>query len=354
VSASPLPLRALAPAKINLGLFLGQRRAPGGRHELVSVMQSISLTDELTLEFSAESAASLAGSGAPGERASGDEVICPGVPGPSSANLAAEALRMFRDAAGWDAAPLRLTIDKRVPVTAGLGGGSGDAAAALRLAASASGRGHEARQQLLELAAALGSDVPAQLEPGRWLVSGAGERLQPLRAPQPPFGVLLLSIAAPLASADVYAEADRLGLARRPRELVECRRAFQEALAEGASLPPAALLVNDLETAARSLCPAIDGSLRRIRASGADLAFVSGSGPTAVGLFVGSDGPAQAQRAARSLGEGPPARDRAGAFAAVPVAAEFAAPLPTRQQARDLACESADRRVARGITMCDT
>jgi 4-diphosphocytidyl-2-C-methyl-D-erythritol kinase len=349
---SGLPLRALAPAKINLGLFVG-RLALGGRHELVSVMQSISLADELTLEWSAESAVAPAGRRAAGEGAPGDEVICPALPGPSSANLAAAALRAFRGATGWDVPPLRLTIDKRVPVAAGLGGGSGDAAAALRLAASASERGCEARELLLDLAASLGSDVPAQLEPGRWLVSGTGERLEQLPAPQQPFGALLLSLDTPLASADVYAEADRLGLGRQPRELVEYHLALQEALAAGAALPPAELLVNDLETAARSLCPAIEESLREVRASEPDVAFVSGSGPTVVGLFHGSDGPARAQRASRSLGRGSPAAPRVGAFAAVPVAARFAAPMPKSDDARDIACESADRRGARGITMSD-
>jgi 4-diphosphocytidyl-2-C-methyl-D-erythritol kinase len=342
---SALPLRALAPAKINLGLFLGPP-ARGGRHELVSVMQSISLADELTLEWSAASAGSGGGSHAHGGGRSPDEVICPGLPGPSSRNLAAAALEAFREATGWDAAPLRLTIDKRVPVAAGLGGGSGDAAAALRLAATASGRDQKERERLLALAAALGSDVPAQLEPGRWLVSGTGERLQQLPAPQPPFGALLLSLDAPLASADVYTEADRLGLGRQLSELAEYRRALQAALAAGAPLPPAELLVNDLEAAARSLCPAIDESLRRVRASGADIALVSGSGPTVLGLFVGSDGPGRAQRASRRLGEASPAGDRAGAFAAVPVAARFAAPRLEGDRARDLVCESADRRGA--------
>src|SRR5258705_6152742 len=152
--------RALAPAKVNLGLFVGPRRPSDGRHELATVMQSISLADELTLEPAA-----------PG--AEQDEVLCPGVPGPPGANLAAAALRAFRASTGWDAAPVRLTIAKRIPVAAGLGGGSADAAAALRLASHASGAGDE--RLLRRLAAELGSDVPAQISPGRWLAGGAGE-----------------------------------------------------------------------------------------------------------------------------------------------------------------------------------
>ena len=113
--------RALAPAKVNLGLFLGGRRAPDGRHELVTVMQSISLADELTLQAARDGAEQ-------------DELVCSGVPGPPQANLAAAALAAFRARAGWDAPPMRLTILKRIPVAAGLGGGSADAAATLRLA----------------------------------------------------------------------------------------------------------------------------------------------------------------------------------------------------------------------------
>jgi 4-diphosphocytidyl-2-C-methyl-D-erythritol kinase len=179
-----LPLRALAPAKINLGLFLGPTR-PDSRHELVSVMQSISLADELTLE--------------PAPEASADEVLCPGVPGE---NLAARALASFRAATAWDAPPLRLTIDKRIPVAAGLGGGSADAAAALRLAQAASGRGDEGL--LFVLASELGADVPAQVVPGRWLATGAGEVLEALPDPFSPFGVLVLPQTAALSTAEVY------------------------------------------------------------------------------------------------------------------------------------------------------
>jgi len=189
-----LPLRALAPAKINLGLFVGPTRADG-RHEIVSVMQSISLADELTLE--------------PAPDAEHDQVVCPGVTGE---NLAARALALFREATGWDAGSVRLEIDKHIPVAAGLGGGSADAAAALRLARAASGLGDE--DLLLVLAGELGADVPAQVAPGRWLASGAGELLQALPDPFSPLGVLVLAGAAQLSTAEVYAAADRLGIAR--------------------------------------------------------------------------------------------------------------------------------------------
>src|SRR5918996_2721532 len=100
---------SFAPGKVNLSLFVGAPRADG-LHPLVSVVQSVSLADELTLRP------------ADGDE---DEVVCPGVDGP---NLAARALALFREATGWDGPPQRLEISKRVPVAAGMGGGSSDAA----------------------------------------------------------------------------------------------------------------------------------------------------------------------------------------------------------------------------------
>jgi 4-diphosphocytidyl-2-C-methyl-D-erythritol kinase len=285
-------LRALAPAKVNLGLFLGPPRAGDGKHELVSVMQSISLADELTL------------SPAPAG-ATDDEVACPGVPGPPAANLAASALRAFRASTGWDAPPVRLEIVKRIPVAAGLGGGSADAAAALRLAQHASGLGDA--QLLRRLAAELGADVPAQISPGRWLASGAGEELEELSPPGSIFGVLVLPLAAPLSTAAVYAEADRLELARAPQLLAERRRELSSAFAHGAPLPAASeLLHNDLQRAAVSLCPDIAQALSEAHAAGGDPALLSGSGPTVLGLFAGDgrlgvDGRLQAERAAAKL-----------------------------------------------------
>jgi 4-diphosphocytidyl-2-C-methyl-D-erythritol kinase len=308
MSPQPLPLRAQAPAKINLGLFVGPVREDG-RHELVTVMQSISLADELTLQ------AAPAG-------ASGDEVLCPGVPGDPAENLAARALAAFREATGWNAPPLRLRIDKRVPLAAGLGGGSGDAAAALRLAAAASGLGDP--DTLRALGARLGADVPAQIAPGRWLATGAGERLQALAEPSRPLGVLVLPAATGLSTAAVYAQADRLGRARTPAALEERERALHVALDLAAPLPAdPELLRNDLEPAARALCPEIAAALAQARESGADHALLSGSGPTVLGLFARANGPGRAERAVAGLAGRVPA-----ALWARTVDAAFAHPAP--------------------------
>jgi len=309
-------LRTLAPAKVNLGLFVGPVRSADGRHELVSVMQSLSLADELTMEVGA--GAGGAGEGGAGEGGA-DEVICPGLPGPAEDNLAARALAGFRKLSGWRAPPVRLHVHKRIPLAAGLAGGSADAAATLRLAARASGV--EDRALLLELAAGLGADVSAQLRPGRWLAGGAGEQLEPLPPPEGELAVLLAPFAEGLSTADVYREADRLSPPRAPAELQRLRGALREQL--GAGAPSGAseeLLGNDLQAAAISLCPAIEGALAELRGAGAAHVFVSGSGPTVVGLFTGAGARAALERASQALaGRRPaviactPVDERAGA-----------------------------------------
>lgn len=261
----------IAHAKINLCLFLGATRADG-KHELVSVMQSLAWGDEVTAETA--------------ER---DEVVCPGVDGP---NLAAAAL-----AAVPHEPPLRVTIAKRIPVAAGLGGGSADAAAVLRLLGA---------EDRADVAAALGADVPAQLRPGRALATGAGERVEPL-APPPAFGVLVVPSAHALSTAAVYREADRLELPRAPADLAARLDEVRAGLGDGPFGLPAELLVNDLEPAARRLCPAIDDAVARVRSAGADHVMVSGSGPTVLGLFVD---PGAAERAAAGI---------EGAIATVPL-----------------------------------
>jgi 4-diphosphocytidyl-2-C-methyl-D-erythritol kinase len=294
-------LRCLAPGKVNLCLFVARPRADG-YHPLVSLVQPVSLADELEL--------------APAEGA-GDEVVCPGVEGE---NLAAQALARFRAATGWDGPPVRIVIAKRVPVAAGMGGGSADAAAALRLAALAAGQHHPAGR-LHSIAVGLGADVPSQLAPERCLMTGIGEGVRLLGDPQP-FGLLIVPSAHALSTPAVYAEFDRLGLGRDPDELDRLSGQVPGA-ARDDSLLAERLLHNDLEAPARSLCPAIGDALADVRASGAVRAMVAGSGPTVFGLFPGPDGAAHAQAAAALLR---PRHPRA--VAATPVGRAYAAPAP--------------------------
>jgi 4-diphosphocytidyl-2-C-methyl-D-erythritol kinase len=245
-----------APAKLNLCLYLGPGRGDG-LHEVRSLFCPLTLGDRIVVSDA--------------ER---DEVVCPGVDAP---NLAADALGALR-ARGWSRPAVRIEIEKRIPVAAGLGGGSADAAAVLRLA------GDEV-EGIAELAAELGADVPSQLDPAFALVGGAGEEVERMPAPAH-FGVVLVPADEGLATAEVFAEADRLGLGRGLQELDELADQLRAAAGGGASpLAYAELLANDLTEAARSLRPEIAAALGALGQVGAAATLVSGSGPTAFGLF---------------------------------------------------------------------
>jgi 4-diphosphocytidyl-2-C-methyl-D-erythritol kinase len=245
-----------APAKLNLCLYLGRPR-DDGLHELRSLFCPLTLSDRIVVTES-----------------EADEVVCPGVDGPNLAEAALAGLR----ARGWLRPPVRIEIEKRIPVAAGLGGGSADAAAVLRLA------GDEV-DGLPELAAELGADVPSQLDPALALVGGAGEVVEPLPPPRH-FGVVLIAADDGLSTAEVYAETDRLGLGRDPDELDSIAAELREVAGRGASpLEYRELLVNDLAHAALSLRPAIGGALTALKDAGAEVALVTGSGPTAFGVF---------------------------------------------------------------------
>jgi 4-diphosphocytidyl-2-C-methyl-D-erythritol kinase len=286
-----------APAKLNLGLYLGKPR-PDGLHELCSLFEPLALADLIRFE-----------------EAERDEVICAGVEGE---NLAARALAKLRER-GWDHPPLRIEIEKRTPVAAGLGGGSADAAAVLRFAGAGGGDPERVRSSpyglresanadpevvrsnpriarrsanpsevladLPAIAAELGADVPSQLRPALALVRGAGERVGPLPAPAE-HAALLLPGGGGLSTKEVFDEADRLGLGRDESELDELALRLRAAAGAGASpLTYADLLVNDLEPAACSLRPDIATALDALHSTTAGAVFLSGSGPTAVGLF---------------------------------------------------------------------
>lgn len=247
-----------APAKLNLCLYVGPVREDG-LHELRSLFCPLTLSDRVEV------------GSVDGEA---DEVVCEGVGGPNLAGVALEALR----ARGWSSPPLRIEIQKRIPVAAGLGGGSADAAAVLRLA-----RGEV--RGLEELAAGLGADVTSQLDPAFALVSGAGEVVEPLGVPGD-FAVVMIPFAEGLRAGDVYAEADRLRAHRTAQEMDELGRRLREAARGGASpLDYPELLANDLQGAVLSLRPEVGEALAALEEVGARVAFVTGSGPTAVGLF---------------------------------------------------------------------
>jgi 4-diphosphocytidyl-2-C-methyl-D-erythritol kinase len=265
-------LRELAHAKLNLVLQVGRARGDG-LHPICSLFASIDLADEVTAE-------ALEG----GE----DVVHCRGVAG---ANLAARALADFRSRAGRELPPLALTIQKHVPVASGLGGGSADAAAALRIANEISG-GSLTDEELLRLAADLGSDVPSQLNPRHALVQGIGERIEPVGLP--PFAAVVVPDDEGLSTAAVYAELDRLDAARETLDPAPLRALASAATAEQL----AAGLENDLARATLSLRPDLGIRLDALHEAGALAAAISGSGPTCFGVFADT---AAAERAAAEI-----------------------------------------------------
>jgi 4-diphosphocytidyl-2-C-methyl-D-erythritol kinase len=259
--------RAPATAKLNLALVVGPQR-PDGRHEVATVLQRIDLADRVRVEL----AATLR------------------VEGFAQDTLVRTALERLAGAAHreprWEA-----RIWKRIPVAAGLGGGSSDAATALRLA-NASLPEPLLKERLHELAAGLGTDVPFFLTSGPQLGTGTGAELEQLDLPQDYWVVLLLPRGARKGStAEVYAAFDRRGGAEG---FDERRTAFDRALAEVrrprdlAALPP-----NDLASSPHA---------ERMRALGAFRADVSGAGPAVYGLFLHRDPAVAAERELRALG----------------------------------------------------
>jgi 4-diphosphocytidyl-2-C-methyl-D-erythritol kinase len=252
-------VRERAYAKLNLVLRIGRPRGDG-LHPLCSLFASIDLADDVEVRP------------APG---ASDSVECHGVVGP---NLAAAALAAFRERVP-SLPPLRVHIAKRIPVAAGLGGGSADAAAVLRAANRIAGTPLDVAA-LREVAAQLGSDVPSQVEPRHALVHGVGEIVEPVELPA--LGVVLVAQDEGLSTAAVYRELDRMKAWRADLDHDGLRE-----LAAGADAAAdlAAVLDNDLQPAALALRPELVAALESLQAAGALGALVSGSGPTCFGLF---------------------------------------------------------------------
>jgi 4-diphosphocytidyl-2-C-methyl-D-erythritol kinase len=261
-------VRELAFAKLNLVLHVGRPRTDG-MHPLCSIFASVDLADDVEVGVA---------------DVPSDVVECPGVHGP---NLAEAAVAAFRSR--LPALPaLRVRIHKRIPVAAGLGGGSADAAAVLRAANRIAGSPLSI-PALQEIAAAIGSDVPSQIDPRHALVEGVGDVIEVVELPS--YGVVLLSQHEGLSTAEVYAELDRMGAWRD--------RLDPGRLRDFVRSPHPGALENDLQPAAVALRPQITRGLDSLRAAGALGALVSGSGPTCFGLFADRT---DAQRAAPHVG----------------------------------------------------
>ena len=254
-----------APAKINLALVVGPVRVDG-KHEIVTILQRVDLRDEIVLEPSDD----------------GDIVV----DGYREDTLVRDALSALAEetgaGSGW-----RVRLDKRIPVAAGLGGGSSDAAAALALANDrlAKALGSE---QLRALAGGVGADVPFFLAEGTQLGSGDGSELAPVTVPLEFAVVLVLPRGErKLSTADAYHRFDERG----GSDGFAARRAALLEVLEGVRDPRdlAALPRNDLASSPLAV---------ELESRGAFRADVSGAGPTVYALF---DDVSEAERAASAV-----------------------------------------------------
>ena len=263
-----------APAKINLGLQVTGRR-PDGFHELVTVMQTLELADEVSVE----SAPTVSGRPSLPDLAAEDD-------------LALRAAHLLRRTLGVTAGA-HVSVEKRIPAAAGLGGGSSDAAAVLA-ALNRLWETHVGHPRLVQVAAELGSDVPFLVRGGTALATGRGEHLSDL-PPAPMRHVALVRPDAPLATAAVYAEL-------RPSEWSDGTQTLALAQAIAAGKLPEDLMCNDLTPAAARLAPVVGDILDELRAAGACPALMAGSGATCFGLFAESAAAEQAVERGRSMG----------------------------------------------------
>lgn len=258
-------LRIKAYAKINLGLRVLGRRSDG-YHEIRTLMQSIDLGDTLILEKADESGIVLESA--------------PSLSIPEEGNLvfqAASSVLTHNDVSGG----VRIVLEKEIPLSSGLGGGSSDAAAAL-IGLNKLFQLKMAKEELMELGMKLGSDVPFFIEGGLCLVSGRGEvvrRLPPL--PHSYYHLLILMPPFSLSAEEVYRRFDHLERGQSKANTDE-RYSLSH-------------LRNDLEEAAAQLRPGIEEYKNFLKGFKADLLGMSGSGPA---LFAGFKDRDQAEKLA--------------------------------------------------------
>ena len=279
----PTPVTVRAPAKVNLHLAVGDLRADG-YHDLTTLFQSLSLTDEVTVALADEAGLEVRGEGA-------DDVPT------DSSNLVWKAVRALAAHVGRDPdePKLRIAINKGIPVAGGMAGGSADAAATL-VALATLWRLEMGRDELSTVAAEVGSDVPFVLQGGLALGTGRGEQLVPVLSRHTYHWVMALD-ATGLSTPEVFRELDRLRAEGNPPR-VGAVEPVLEALASGDPNQLALLLGNDLQAAAVSLRPGLRRTLRAGVNAGALAGIVSGSGPTCV--FLAADA-AHAERIAAGL-----------------------------------------------------
>ena len=286
----PEAVTVRVPAKINLSLSVGPLRSDG-YHELVTVFHAVSLYDEVI----ARAARGLSLTVEPLRR---DSDVT-GVPADET-NLAWRAALLLAEHTGMEP-DVRLTIRKDIPVAGGMAGGSADAAAALVACDELWGTGLS-RDELHELAAQLGSDVPFALHGGTAVGTGRGEHISPVLAAAGLEWVIAVS-GAGLSTPQVFATCDRQrARSGRPAPEPAVHPDLMADLRTGDPARIGAALYNDLQPAAVELLPEIGELLELGLAGGARGALVSGSGPTTVYLVDGPVAAAEVEEKLRGSG----------------------------------------------------
>jgi 4-diphosphocytidyl-2-C-methyl-D-erythritol kinase len=285
---------ARVPAKINLQLSVGPLRADG-YHDIVSVFHAVALFDEVTVSQADRTSVEVSGEGA--------ESVPSG-----QANLAVMAAVALAKKTGrrGQANAVRIEIRKRIPVAAGLAGGSADAAATLVACNELWGTGLSA-PALSEIGSTLGSDVPFALLGGTAVGIGRGEQLTTALVTGNYHWVLAFGVGG-LSTPDVYAACDRLraarsgnrGPAQAPAPVLNAE--LMAALRSGDPFAVGPLLSNDLQPAALSLQPLLRRALAAGKEHGAVGAVVSGSGPTCA--FLAADAEEASELAVGITGAG--------------------------------------------------
>jgi 4-diphosphocytidyl-2-C-methyl-D-erythritol kinase len=267
------------PAKVNLQLAVGPAR-PDGYHELVTVFHAVSLHDEVTVGRAARAEVSVTGEGAASVPRDGDNLAMRAAAALARAAGLIRPARVVPDGGGHPAVPpVAIEIRKRIPVAAGLAGGSADAAAAL-VACNELWQAGLSQAELAAVAAEIGSDVAFALAGGTCVGQGRGERLtQALTSGQ--YHWVLAFAADGLSTAEVYRTCDRIRASREVNPAPpRLDTGLMAALRSGDPAAVGPLLSNDLQPAALSMRPDLRRTLAAGREHGALGALVSGSGPT--------------------------------------------------------------------------
>ena len=256
------PLRVRCPAKINLGLWILGKR-PDGYHEIDTILQTIELEDEIVLEPAREGLA----------------LTTRGIPIPGDApNLVTRAWDLLVERSGGLPRGIRATLTKRIPVGAGLGGGSSDAAGFLLAADRLLGLGLP-EGELRSLAARLGSDVPFFLRGGTARATGRGDLVRQLCPIAPPLWIVLVTPPVAISTTWAYGQV-RLGLTRH-----DDRARFLESALAGRNMEAAwSEMRNDFEDVVLPGFPVLAALRRALIGGGAVKALLAGSGSTLFGI----------------------------------------------------------------------